>query len=108
MLRANITTSDDAEVDSGLRAGAELSTFAEALVRRSDDPAAARGALLEAVGASGVIDAAGTAANFQRMTRIADAIRIPLDRDDGHARDFRTKMGIDQFAGAENTPAPTL
>ena len=96
----------DADVDSGLAAGAELSAFAEALVRRSDDLDEVRSALLEAVGPAGVIDAAGTATNFQRMTRIADAIGIPLDRDDGRARDFRSKLGIDQFAGAENTPAP--
>jgi hypothetical protein len=42
------------------------------------------------------------------MTRIADAIGIPLDQDDGRGRVFRARLGIDQFAGAENTPAPTV
>ncbi len=95
----------DGEADSGLPRGDALSSFAEALVRRSPDLDAERERLEAAVGAAGLIEAAGTAANFQRMTRIADAIGIPLDRDGGEqGAAFRAGLGIDRFAGAENTP----
>jgi len=95
----------DADADSGLPHGDELTAFAEALVRRSPDLDAARDQLEAAVGAEALIEAAGTAANFQRMTRIADAIGIPLDRDGGErGAAFRTGLGISEFAGAANTP----
>ena len=94
----------DGDVDSGISHGAALSAFTEALVRRSPDLASKRGQLLEAVGPAALFEAAGTAANFQRMTRIADAIGIPLDRDGGEqGATFRAAIGIDTFAGAENT-----
>ena len=96
----------DGEAESGLPHGEALSAFAAALVRRSPDLAAARAELEAAVGPDGLIEAAGTAANFQRMTRIADATGIPLDRDGGEqGAAFRAGLGISVFAGAANTPA---
>lgn len=98
----------DVSADSGLPHGDLLATFAEALVRRSPDLEGARQRLTAAAGAAELIEAAGTAANFQRMTRIADAIGIPLDRDGGEqGAAFRADLGIDAFAGAENTPLAT-
>ena len=95
----------DATADSRLPHGGALSAFTEALVRRSPDLAAARDHLASAVGADGLVEAAGTAANFQRMARIADAIGIPLDNDGGErGAAFRARLGIDAFAGAANTP----
>lgn len=95
----------DGEADSGLPHGEALSAFAEALVRRSPDLDGARDRLASEVGAAGLVEAAGTAANFQRMTRIADAIGIPLDRDGGEqGAAFRSGLGISEFAGATNTP----
>ena len=46
----------------------------------------ARQQLVELAGAAVLVDAAGVAANFQRMVRIADAMGIPID-------DMTTELG---------------
>lgn len=117
LLRASTNDTDtdvqwqaivDNDVNSGIACGDALSAFAEALVRRSPDLDAARDRLAAEVGTDALIEAAGTAANFQRMTRIADAIGIPLDQDGGEKGvAFRERMGIAAFAGAANTPVPS-
>ena len=59
--------------------------FAEAVARRDAQALAqSRRALLQAAGPAVLVDAAGVAANFQRMVRIADAIGIPVDDMQSH------------------------
>src|SRR5210317_1198766 len=91
MLRASAQSNDtdiniqgiagDANSASeGIEYGAELMAFAQAVAKR--DPQAlssARQTLLDAAGPAVLVDAAGVAANFQRMVRIADSIGIPYD-----------------------------
>jgi DNA-binding phage protein len=116
MLRASATTTNtdidlqgiNGDADSaakGIEFGAELMRFAEAIARR--DQAAitvARQALLENAGPAVLIDAAGVAANFQRMVRIADAIGIPVDNmDTDIGKEVRSTLGIERFASAQNT-----
>lgn len=58
----------------------ELRAFAESLVSRDENQLKmAREALLSSAGSDVLVDAAGVAANFQRMVRIADATGIPID-----------------------------
>ena len=65
---------------SSVQYARELTDFAEAICRR--DPheiATARKALIEVAGPDVMVDAAGVAANFQRMNRLADSSGVPLE-----------------------------
>ena len=75
------------------------------LIAGSDaDLSGCRQALQNAAGADVLIDAAGVAANFQRMVRIADAIGIPVDDMDSElGRGVREELGLARFATARNT-----
>jgi hypothetical protein len=106
MLRASSQTHEetvnlhairDAAHDSGIPHGAELLEFAEAVVAGEDDRMdQARDALVDAMGAAAMVDAAGVASNFQRMVRIADATRIPLGEPfESATADLRAELGID-------------
>jgi len=89
----------------GIRHGSELMAFAEALATR-DEPALtrARDALRAAGGTDVLVDAAGVAANFQRMVRIADSMGIPVDNMDTDAgREVRATLDLTRFASARNT-----
>ena len=58
----------------------ELTDFAEAVCRRNpQEIAGARKALMEVAGPKVMVDAAGVAANFQRMNRLADSSGVPLE-----------------------------
>ena len=96
---------DEHVADSGIEFAKELTAFAESIARH-DQPAmdSARTALLDAAGPAAVVDAAGVAANFQRMTRIADCTGIPLDPPMNiMTSSLRDKLGLNKFAAAENT-----
>lgn len=120
MLRASATTTGT-EIDLqgingdadgaalGIVWGAELMRFAEAVARR-DAPALqrARAALRAAAGTEVLVDAAGVAANFQRMTRIADATGIPVDNMDTEVgREVRDALQLTRFQSAQNTLSPS-
>lgn len=95
----------DDDVDSNLPHGALLTSLAEALVRRAPELAALRKQAIEEIGPTALIEAVGSAANFQRMTRIADAIGVPVDPPSAAAgADLQEQLGLDRFAGALNTP----
>lgn len=87
----------DAARDSGIPHGAQLLEFAEAVVAgETDQMDHARNALVNAIGAAAMVDAAGVASNFQRMVRIADATRIPLGEPfESATADLRAELGID-------------
>lgn len=117
MLRVSATF-NDTEIDlngvggdphaaaRGIAHGAELMRFAEAVARRDSSLPAARQALLDAAGPAVLVDAAGVAANFQRMVRIADAIGIPVDHlDNDVSREVRSTLDIESFQSAANTLA---
>jgi hypothetical protein len=96
----------DAEAAArGIEHGPELMRLAEALARR--DAAAlvqARQALLASAGPAVLVDAAGVAANFQRMVRIADSIGIPVDNlDTDVSRAVRATLQLERFESARNT-----
>ncbi len=85
----------------------ELSQFAAAIAGRDTQTIAqARDELVEVAGETVMVDAAGVAANFQRMVRIADSMGIPIDEknvEPGAA--IRDELNLSRFASAQNTPA---
>jgi len=94
---------------SGVPQGGQLVAFAEATV--GDDDAAlarTREALIAALGPAALVDAAAVTSNFERMVRIADATGIPLDAPlAALSIDVRRDLGIDAYAAAAQTPAPS-
>lgn len=88
----------------GVEFGPELMRFAESLASRDDDLERHRAVLLETAGPAVLVDAAGVAANFQRMVRIADAIGIPVDERFGEmGQRVRAELGIERFPSAGNS-----
>jgi len=99
-------TEDSAAAASGIAHAEVLLAFAEAAVQGEEGRlAAARQAVLDALGPEALVDAAAVVGNFERMTRIADATGIPLDAP-VHAlsQDLRDELGVDAFGSARNTP----
>lgn len=91
---------------AGILYGDVLLSFAEAFADREEDTlAAARNTLLREGGADVLIEAAGVAANFQRMVRIADSIGIPIDEhSEGNSLEVAEQLNLGRFASAQNTP----
>lgn len=89
----------------GIEHGPELMRFAESLARRNEpELTAARRNLLEVAGPGVLVDAAGVAANFQRMVRIADSTGIPVDNlDNPLSQQIRADLGLDTFSSAGNS-----
>ena len=114
-LSADITESDidlqlingDESASAGdIEHGHLLMRFADAFVKRDEAAlAAAREQLHQAAGVAVLVDAAGVAANFQRMVRIADATGIPLDESSA-ALSYSVGKALDlqRFESAKNTP----
>jgi len=121
MLRAsaNVTETEvdlqgingDADAASlGVAFGRELMEFAEAVANRNEDTLlATREQLMAAAGNDVVVDAAGVAANFQRMVRIADSMGIPVDNMDSEAGQLiRQELELERFASAQNSLSNAL
>jgi len=93
----------------GIEFGGELMRFAESVARRDNHALpVSRQALLDAAGPAVLVDAAGVAANFQRMVRIADSIGIPVDdmtTDIG--QQVRQDLDLQRFASAQNSLQPS-
>ena len=116
MLRASAMTTDT-EVDLrgvigdqagaaiGIAYGAELMSFAESIALGDEKGMVeSRKALLTAAGPAVVVDAAGVAANFQRMVRIADSIGIPFDyMDSATVQGVQQELGLKRFASARHS-----
>ena len=98
---------DAASAAIGIEYGAELMSFAESLAQR-DEPGLARSrtALRQAAGDKVLVDAAGVAANVQRMVRIADSIGIPFDNmQSDFANSIQTELNLARFASAQHSLA---
>ncbi len=88
----------------GIEFGPELMRFAESVASRDEALERYRRELLEAAGPAVLVDAAGVAANFQRMTRVADAVGIPVDDTSLEmGQQVRQELGIERFATARNS-----
>jgi len=118
MLRASALTSEtDIDIqcingnaesaEKNIPFGPQLLAFAESIANRNT-PAITktRKALDQVAGSQVVVEAAGVAANFQRMVRIADSIGIPIDNMTTElGQGVRAELGLEKFASAQNTLA---
>ena len=109
-IRNGLTVDLDVAVDStrsgdaGVPAGAALLAFATAANRRSDRLPQARAALVAAVGAEGLLEAAATVAIFNGLVQVADGTGIQLDPSMLTSTvETRAALGIDGFGGAANS-----
>lgn len=86
--------------DTGIVNGALLIEFAEAVLRADDERlAAARAAIADTMGEAALVDAAGIAAFFNAIDRVADATGTPLDdRTAAATESLRDELGINEFA----------
>lgn len=98
---------DAASAAKGIEYGAELMSFAESLAQRDDQGlASARMNLQRVAGDKVIVDAAGVAANFQRMVRIADSIGIPFDNmQSDFVNSIQAELGLGRFASAQHSKA---
>lgn len=116
MLRASAMTThteidiqgingDASAAGKGVEYGAELMQLGEAVANR--DEAAlktARQQLVDLAGAAVLVDAAGVAANFQRMVRIADAMGIPIDdMTTDLGQQVREELELNKFDTAQHS-----
>ena len=116
MLRASALT-NQTEIDiqgvngdasaaaTGIEHGEELMKFAEALASgEAVSLSESREALLAKAGGNVLVDAAGVAANFQRMVRIAGSIGIPVDNmETDLGQQVREELNLSRFATSKNT-----
>ena len=95
--------------DSGIPNAEELVEFAEAVLDPDETRiAAARKAVLDAMGEAALCDAAAVAGNFNAIDRVADSTGIPLEAEKAAmTEDFRAALGINEFgkAGARSDAA---
>ncbi|MDH3233071.1 MAG: hypothetical protein OEQ29_06065 [Alphaproteobacteria bacterium] len=85
--------------ESGIPNAGILIEFAEAAVG-ADSPRldAARAAVIEAMGGAALSDAAGVAALFNAIDRVADSTGIPLEEEKAElTADMRDQLGINEF-----------
>jgi hypothetical protein len=87
----------------GVANGALLLRFATAAwAGDAGDLAAARTEIAETMGAAALTDTAAVVALFDAIDRVADATGIPLeDQKAAITADFRSTIGIDDFAAAD-------
>ncbi len=86
--------------DAGVLHGKLLLSFADAVV--GDDDAAldrVRAELVDVLGEEAFVDAAGTAASFNSVVRVADATGIPIDEFKAEdARKILDDLGMENFS----------
>ena len=114
MLRASaeVTTTPldaraitDRTVDPLLPAGVTLLDFVDAVLT-GDGPSqeSARSAVLDALGPTGLVDAAGVIGNFEMMNRIADATGMPVGKGTlKRTAEWRDLIGINRFNHLSST-----
>ena len=99
---------DRVSAAAGIAYGAELMDFAESIALGDEKAIVeSRKALLNAAGPAVLVDAAGVAANFQRMVRIADSIGIPFDyMDSTSVQEIQQELSLERYASARHSFKP--
>lgn len=93
--------------DTGIANGVLLIEFAEAVLGDDDKRlAAARSAIVAAMGGAALVDAAGVAGFFNAIDRVADATGTPLDDQTlVDTKSLRDELHINDFAAAKRALA---
>ena len=88
--------------DGGVEHGAALVEFGEAVLDSDETRlVAARGAVRDAVGEDGFVDAAAIVSTFNAIDRVADSTGMPLsDEILERTADFREQLGLNEFLAA--------
>ena len=86
-----------ADDPSGVANGRELLAFVDAVLTGSiAECAAARRAVIDAIGGAAFVDACATVASFNAVVKIADGSGIPLEEAKAErTEDLRADLGID-------------
>ena len=94
----------------GVPFGLQLMKFGESLATGDESAlTSSRQALLDSAGPAVLVDAAGVAANFQRMARIADATGIPVDNITvAVSKNVREELDLHRLHTSQYTPPPTF
>ena len=89
----------DRSLDPLLPNGRELLDLVDAvLTGTAKERASTRQAVIEAVGPTGLVDAAAVIANFEMMNRIADATGMPVGKGTlKRTAEWRALIDIDRF-----------
>ena len=98
----NATVGDSQNGDGGVEDGAALIEFSVAVLDVDEARlAAARAAVLDAVGEAGFVDAAAIVSTFNAIDRVADSTGMPLsDEILERSADFREALGLNDFLAA--------
>jgi len=95
----------DRTIDPGIAGGAELVDLVDAVLLRGD-AAAARTAVLDALGSEALVDAAGVIGNFQMMNRVAEGTGMPVGSGSlARTEALRSRLGLDRFRHRPGPPA---
>ncbi len=94
-----VVTEGAARNDGAVPRAAELLAFAEAVHARDvAGTKAARDALMSALGEEALVDSAAVCAQFDAITRVADATGVQLDRGlESGSEEIRAELGLDAF-----------
>lgn len=89
----------DRSRDPLVPAGPALLDFVDAVLTGTvDDRSVARARVIDEVGPTGLVDAAGVIANFEMMNRIADATGMPVGKGTlKRTAEWRALIDIDRF-----------
>ena len=104
-LEVDVTSVTAQDVDAGVPHSDHLRVLTEATIRGDWlDLGALRQQAEAALGSQKTVDALVVAAAFNGITRVADAIGIPLDKTTAERTEtMRSETGIDRFAYAEKS-----
>jgi len=95
----------DPTTDTRVEHGKALLAYADAIYENDSIALTTkREQVLKAIGPSGLVEAAATAANFSMLDRIANAAGIEIEAMVvGQTEDFRADLGINDYVSAANT-----
>jgi len=103
----NMVMGEESHNDTDIQYAKELMEFAGSLASRDEEKLKiARDKLATIAGELVLVDAAGVAANFQRMVRIADSTGIPVDSNDNEISNA-VRADLDLYQFDQLNPAPS-
>ena len=88
----------DPSVDPLIPHGKLLLRFVDSVLHNEPEIGPLRDEVTEALGSTGLVDAAGVIGNFEMMNRIADATGMPVGKATlKRTAEWRAHLGLDRF-----------